>query len=136
MYKTTAAAALLCLTLVGGCGDRRVSLPTPVPASGKVTLANGEPVRNVIIAFEAVDAMAPAACAVKEDGSFALHTYENKPGACPGKYRVVFRADPALRGSGESIQAIPRKYTLDNSPLEVEVPSGGRTDFELTLDAR
>lgn len=132
-----AVAALV----AAGCGEPKVNLPEPAPASGRVTLASGQPVKDVRIVFEPVDAMA-AASALVSSGSFSLQTYDSKPGACPGKYRVIFRVNQSgtsqaeLNRSAEALRSIPVKYQQDNSPLEVEVPSGGKTDFDLKLEAR
>jgi hypothetical protein len=134
------APLALAVLLFAGCGGKTVSLPSPVAASGKVTFANGQPVKNVRVFFQPVDAMSGASCLLNEDGSFSLQTYDNKQGACPGKYRVIFQVHQGtqaeLNRSQLALRSIPVKYTQDDSPLQVEVPSGGKTDFELRLDAR
>ncbi|MFM7151491.1 MAG: hypothetical protein ACKO23_16820 [Gemmataceae bacterium] len=130
----------ICSGFVIGCGEPKLKLPSPVAASGKVTLANGQPAKNVRIFFEPIDAMAPASSPVASDGTFKLKTYDNKEGACPGKYRILFRVDQAdpnnYKASSQALQLIPQKYQEDGSPLEVEIPSGGKTDIDLRLDAR
>ncbi len=59
-----------------------------------------------------MDAMAAASAPVKDDGTFVLQTYENKPGAVPGKYRVVIKEDMSSpeaikRGGNVAIQKLP-----------------------------
>lgn len=140
MRRLVAALALLAPAFVAGCGEKTVSMPSPVSASGKVTLASGEPVSDVRIVFEPVDARAAASAEVK-GGSFSLSTYDKREGACPGKYRVVFRVvqretHADYKRSEAALKAIPAKYKDENSPLQVEVPSGGKTDFVLKLDAK
>lgn len=137
MGRFALAALTVAALATAGCGDRQPSLPSPVSASGKITLASGQPVKDVRIFFEPIDAMAAASSPVDQGGNFSLQTYENKKGACPGKYRVVLRVDQAnLARSQAAIRAIPPRYTQDNSPLEIEVPSGGKTDFDLKLESR
>ena len=133
------AILVLAVALVG-CGDRHLSLPSPVSASGKITLANGQPLKNVRLMFTPIEAMAPASAVVKEDGTFALNTYDSKPGACAGKYRVIIQMDQSSpEGRTKSIAAlksVPEKYQQENSPLEVTIGSMGNTSIELKLDAK
>lgn len=137
VFGAAAAAALAAL----GCkGDGKASLPSPVEAGGKITLASGEPVKDVRVMFEPIEAAAPASGVVGADGSFTLRTYDEKPGACPGKYRVIFlqvmnsRAEIAKSTAGLAV--IPAKYKDEGSPLEVEIPSGGNASLSLQLDAK
>ncbi len=140
MNRAVATLSLAALVALVGCGEKTIPLPTPVPVSGKVFLADGSPAKDVGIHFNPVEAHAPAYAVVGEDGSFTLKTYENKTGACAGKYRVTFQAagqgSPLFVKSEQAIKAIPQKYRQDDSPLEAVVPSGGKTDFEFKLDAR
>jgi hypothetical protein len=127
------------LTLMG-CGDRHLSLPSPVTASGKITLANGQPVKHVRLMFTPIEAMAPASGVVKDDGTFTLNTYDSKPGACAGKYRVIIQLDQSSpegrTKSAASLKSVPEKYQQENSPLEVTIGSLGNSSIELKLDAR
>ncbi|QEG28016.1 hypothetical protein GobsT_27850 [Gemmata obscuriglobus] len=134
-------AALVLIPTAGCSSGKSISLPSPVEAGGKVTFASGQPVRDVYIVLTPTDAMAPANGKVKSDGTFSLKTYDEKPGAVPGKYRVTFQAPVGapvaeVKAAEAMLAQIPAKYKQDSSPLEVEIPSGGNTRLDLKLDAK
>lgn len=140
MRQTVVAASFIALLAVGCSGDRSISLPSPSPAGGKVSLASGQPVQNVRIMFQPIEAPVAASGVVGADGTFTLGTYDNKPGACAGKYRVVFQTNMGSKDdiakSNAGLAAIPTKYKEDGSPLEVDIPSGGNTSLDLRLEAK
>lgn len=123
------------LTAVGaaGCGPvGQPSLASPVPVTGKVTLASGKPLGNVVIHFQPLEAPAPASGKVSADGSFAsLTTYEKKEGICKGKYAVYFRQFPGTEASktNSAWKGLPermRDETSGVSPIQVEITSSGQ----------
>lgn len=126
----------LSLLLLCGCSEPKVNLPEPVPAGGKISFADGRPVNNVRVFFHPLGAPSPASGVVK-GGAFTLQTHDSKTGACVGKYRVIFQVNHEdYKSSNAALQTIPLKYREDASPLEVEIPAGGKQDLEIKLDAR
>ncbi len=118
------------LLMLAGCKDAGPSLGKLVPVQGKITLADGKPLVGGEVTFVPIDkdSNAPSFTAdgpIEEDGSYTLYT-KGKPGAPPGKYRVVL-----TRGSDrKSWFAVPPPYfSQKKSTLEIEVtenkPEGG-----------
>lgn len=124
-----------------GCGgEYKVKLPSPVAVSGKVTFADGQPVKNVLIYLHPLSAEAPASGVVAEDGSFSLKTYDDKLGAVPGKYAVTFKpitnSKTEKEKSIETMKKIPTKYINEDSPSPLEVEITSAKELTLKLDAR
>ncbi len=139
------AALLLAAACLAGCGG---GAPFKIaPVSGKVTYADGTLIQadQVRVQFvpqgvQASGAEAAAAASGEvnvSDGTFAgLTTEKHHDGAIVGKHKVLvqaFKMGPA--GVGEPIAAVPAKYAkAATTPLEVEVPSGGKDDFKLEIE--
>ena len=132
----------VCLAGCGGGAPFKI-----VPVSGKVMYSDRSLIRadRIVVTFvpqgvEAAgkDAAAPATGDVNvTDGSFAgLTTQKHHDGAIVGRHKVLvqaFKTGPA--GVGEPIAAVPRKYAkAATTPLEFEVPSGGKDDCEFLID--
>lgn len=142
-------AGWLLTVLLGGClagcgGGAPFKI---VPVSGKVTYRDGSLIQadRIVVTFvpQGVEAAGKdaAAAATGEvnvaDGTFAgLTTQKHHDGAIVGKHKVLVQAlktGPA--GVGEPIAAVPAVYAkAATTPLEVDVPSGGKDDFELLID--
>lgn len=148
-FISRAAAASACtvllLTCCAGCGS---GAPFDIaPVSGKVTYSDGSLIQadQIVVRFvpqdvEAVgkDAAPGATGEVNvADGTFAgLTTRTHHDGAIVGRHKVVVLAlkiGPA--GVGEPTAAVPARYTnVATTPLEVEVPRGGKRGVHLQID--
>jgi hypothetical protein len=68
-----------------------------------------------------------ASSVLKEDGTFDLMTYPDRPGVVPGAYKVTL-------GLGRRPEKELDKYrTADKTPLSVVVPEEGLTDMVIEL---
>jgi hypothetical protein len=119
--KALLLVGLLCLA---GCSGR----PKLVPFTGKVVVEG-----RARLAGDPTVALVPVAGLGKErlqgminpDGSFKLSTYPHGDGVMPGKYKVLVQFDGG--------RAFERYAAADTTPLEVEVPDSGLTDYEIKL---
>jgi hypothetical protein len=130
MLKRLAALVLLAAAVVG-CGQQTYTVSNPVPAKGKVTLANGAPVKDVQLVLQPTGGGGmPTGAKVGPDGSFSTEVV-------PGKYAYYFIAIPDAKSAGEkqkseaALKAIPAKYHEAHMDRQISV-SG---DFDLKLDA-
>jgi hypothetical protein len=125
----------LCAVIIAGCSPAKPA-QSPSPVSGRVSMPGGQTLEGLVVSFEPITKTPPipgsASGMIARDGSFSLKTFGIKEGAAPGKYRVVIRASKTSQKA--TYQVVPVKYRKDDSPLEVDVPRGGKTDFELMLD--
>lgn len=131
------AACWCALLMLAGCGKSGPALGKLVPVQGKITMADGKPLSGGLVSFMQIDRKPGVPTptpegTIQEDGSYTLYTYD-KPGAPPGKYRIVLNP-----GSDRKLRfAIPQQYFGRQSPLEVEVeenkPEGG---YDLKLESR
>lgn len=127
------------LVLVG-CGGGEG--PPTYAVTGKITI-KGQPAKDILLTFSPVDPQGePAIGVVDADGSYTLKTGINaKPGARPGKYKVVITADTSKMGvdiatayadrSGPPKppeSPAPKEYeSAETSPKEVEVQAQSNT---------
>ena len=128
-FSSVLVAAVCCVWLAG-CGETG---PSTVPVKGTLTI-DGQPANNVQITFSPIDASLPAASGQVTNGAFELFSgAQGKPGAAPGKYKVVLAAqatadDAAYSGQGgppKQELPFPKKYTsAETSDKEVEVTAG------------
>jgi hypothetical protein len=119
--------------LLAGCAGSG-SAPKTAPVSGKIVLANGEPLTRGIIVFHPKDPPGNEARAfVAKDGSFKLSTFLQEDGAVPGRYVVtvepIANQAPGGQVKVEGIEVrIPKRYwSEEKSPLKVEVKAGENT---------
>ena len=135
---------LFCLALLVGCNSASVS--GTVPASGKVTY-KGAPVEGAIVTFVPEGKGRTATATTAAGGAFSLTTVDAS-GAMPGKYKVtVDKVEYGSGGSssmeaaasgnaaeGKAKRVLPAKYAeATATPLDMEVPSGGKKDIDLAL---
>ena len=135
---------LIGLALLVGCDSGTGS--GTVPVSGKVTY-KGAPVEGAIVTFVPEGTGRTATATTSAGGVFTLTTVDAS-GAMPGKYKVTVdkveygaggssSMEEAARGSADEGQAkrvLPAKYAeAASTPLAMEVPSGGKKDFDLIL---
>ena len=162
--KNSAVLALVCALTVAlvGCGSSGGgSRSGLVKASGILTY-NGQPVDGATLDFRPMDESVQngvAAGFTDEKGMFSLMTDRPGDGALPGKYRVTVKKQVEMidgmtrdeyvkahdkEGKGEvsfdknklkTEDLLPAKYNDPlNSPLEVEIPSGGSKTLEIKLE--
>ena len=124
---------LCSLLLLAGCAGSG-SAPKTAPVSGKIVLANGEPLTRGIIIFHPKDPPGNEARAfVGKDGSFKLSTFLQEDGAVPGHYVVtvepIANQAPGGQVKVEGSEArIPKRYwSEEKSPLKVEIKAGENT---------
>ena len=132
---------LACIGLAG-CGGR-VTGPAKVEVEGKVT-HGGKGVPLLIVTFNGATSADKHDTHTEADGTFKL--------ACPpGSYKVSLTAVPLGEGQGPSggagdgtlakaqdakgLKQVPRNYQSPNTtPLQVDVPHGGRKDVDLPIE--
>lgn len=129
------ALALVCLTLVVGCGGS----PYDSVVSGTVSL-DGVPIGPGIVQFVPVGrSRNPATGAIQVDGGYVLKT-SNALGLQPGQYDVTVaiydqpELDPGERAApGSAPLRIPVKYSsLETTDLEYTVDSGNN-EIDISL---
>lgn len=119
---------LLTLTL-GGCSMDPGKVSAPVPVKGKALLANGQPVRDVMLTLSPAEAGKHAAgLPVAADGTFAGE-------AIPGKYTYFFSARDGKSAAdkqkyAQALRAIPAEYREPHAERRIDVGSG---DLQITL---
>jgi hypothetical protein len=125
----------ICLSIavaigLAGCGGGPGRVADPVPVKGQVTLANGRPLKDVMLTLQPLDAGHMAGFKVGSDGRFTGE-------AVPGKYAFFFAPQeskaPAEQQKLEAaLQAVPEKYKAANMDHTVTVSSSG-SDLLITL---
>jgi len=136
-----ALALFSVILLVGLAGCSGSKGPALVPVKGTLTI-NGQAADGVTITFSPVDVGKPSASGPVKNGAFELFTgSEGKPGAAPGKYKVVLaessgsleaamaamKQSKGAKGGPTAKQKVsfPEKFkSADKSDKEVEVKSG------------
>jgi hypothetical protein len=130
MVRARAAICCCGLLMLAGCSSGGPSLGKLVPVQGKITLASGKPLPGGQVSFVPLDRdpNVPGITSdgqINREGAYKLFT-DNKPGAPPGKYRVVLSRGADRKGW---TRVPPRYFSEQKSPLEVEVvadkPEGG-----------
>lgn len=151
MKRVTIATwmALGLLPWLIGCGD---SKKTTYKASGVILYDNGQPVKNVTLAFVPVGGfvegeMLPQAT-TDENGKFEISTYGEKDGAPAGEYKVTLSASVAMLkppAPSEKPSAgpmtmpqmkvdAPQDYLMkDKTPLRVKITSGDNSGIKLEV---
>ncbi|MEX0585396.1 MAG: hypothetical protein WD176_02040 [Pirellulales bacterium] len=101
-----------------GCGGAAAKT---LAVTGKVTYADGTPVKNGEIAFQGTQAKAYGPTGtIKEDGTYQLSTFEENDGAPAGEYTVVVSAN------GETL-------TVLDPTTAIKVESG-KTNFDIKVE--
>jgi hypothetical protein len=133
------ALSLLCLVATLGCPAAN-NLPATVTAEGVVTL-DGQPVENATVVCISETTTYSAAGVTDKNGKFSLKSFEEKPGAVPGDYRIEI-TKTVVEGKGEksgeavvNIQhGLPKKYsTFSTSGLSLTIPDKGDSNIKFDL---
>lgn len=108
---------------LAGCGGGPGRVADPVPVKGQVTLASGQPLKDVMLTLQPLDAGHMAGLKVGADGRFTGEVV-------PGKYAFFFGPQeskgPAEQQKFEvALQAVPEKYKAANMDHTVTVSSSG-----------
>jgi hypothetical protein len=114
-----------------------------VPAEGVVTL-DGQTVENAVVIFAAEVGSINATAVTGKDGRFELRSFEHKPGAIPGSYKVSVNktsVKPASSKQGESdvtvSYGLPEKYaSLARSGLKESISDQGNKDIKIELKSK
>ena len=124
----------LCLP---GCG-KKLATASPaekIPVSGKVLLANGQPLTTGAITFIPDDPSQgpPIIGRLQETGTFKL---EGSEGAFTGFYTVYVDPNSPTSSKGNHFRSvIPEKYqNPESSPLRIEVKLGESNNFTFNLE--
>jgi hypothetical protein len=126
------------IAVLVGCGGG--GGPTTYPVTGKITI-KGQPAKDILITFSPVDPKGePAIGLVSADGTYTLKSgIHAKPGALPGKYKVVIAADTSKLDMSKAYTGAsgppkppespaPKEYeSAKTSPKEVEVQAQNNT---------
>jgi len=138
-------ALVAAVGLVGLVGCSGPAGPNTVPAKGTLTI-DGQPADNVTINLSPLDSTLPMASGPVKGGAFELFSgAQGKPGAVPGKYKVVLaQTGPASMEEAKAMYSkgggpppkpkasFPEKYLqAGTSDKEVEIKAGPN---ELKID--
>jgi hypothetical protein len=139
MIRFGCASGLLVVLVCIGCGPRaNPHFQKTTAVRGKVTFANGSPVRGGLVTLHPKDgSKAESRGTIDKDGRFTLGTYKVSDGTMAGAYAVTvepivydkrgnMRPDRSLR--------IPAKYAdPDSSGLTVEIKDEDSQEVTLVL---
>lgn len=139
------------LTLLAGCGGS--SKPAAVKAGGKVVYRKNTPTPGALIVFHPLDPNFEKTiggkpfATVRDDGTFALTTYEEGDGAPAGEYGVTVdwkgpKKDKGAKfalsgeGGGSSGPSVlnPKYGDPQNLVIKVTVKPGQANDFTIDVD--
>jgi hypothetical protein len=125
VFKSASLASVM--TLVAGCGEATVPV---FPVTGSVNF-KGKPPGGALIVLSSTtggaEGFAPTAT-VKDDGSFAITSYQPGDGAPQGEYVATlqwFKVVNDAGGSGPGPNVLPKEYaSAKSSPIKISVGSG------------
>lgn len=123
---------LLSLVVFVGCGGASLS-----PVHGKVTLADGSPVKDATVTFENIESHVRASGTTDEAGVYELSMLAKGDGIPPGEYKIaVFQAGAA---DSSATKAPPRVFStryesFETSGLSHTVTPGTNT-YDIPLAA-
>lgn len=139
MIRRGCAGGLLAVLFCIGCGphaDPHFEKTTPV--RGKVTFANGSPVRGGLVTLHPKDGTkSESRGTIDKSGCFMLGTYKVSDGTMPGEYTITI--EPIVydkRGNmrPDKSLGIPAKYANpDSSGLTVEIKDEESQEVNLVL---
>lgn len=120
------------LFVITGCSrNSKPELPQLVPVQGTV-MVNGKPTAAVGLILSPLSDQPEARGFTDENGHFEMKYRGETPGAAPGKYRIQLNVETA---DGPSA-FVPQKYLDGTSPLTIDVPPEGLTEYVLELNGK
>jgi len=139
MIRWSCAAGLLAVFLCSGCRPgANPHIEKTIPVSGKVTFANGSPVRGGLVTLHPKDGTkSESRGTIDKSGNFTLGTYKVSDGTMPGEYTVT--VEPIVydkRGNmrPDKSLGIPAKYASpDSSGLTIEIKDQESQEVNLVL---
>ncbi len=140
MKNTLAGAACLMLLVPLGCGGQAV--PT-YPVNGRVTFADGRPLRFAFIEFVPQSGGISSRAKVADDGTFVLGTLAKADGCTAGDFKVVVAQHlPANlaeavgeHASHSVVGAIEPVYSqLATTPLQAKVSATEPNSFDFVVE--
>jgi hypothetical protein len=144
---------LVCMGLFSGCGGGASKPPEEilVPASGTITL-DGKPAAAVRVRLTPINdtvSVGGAWAVTKEDGTFELTHWTDKPGIAAGSYLItcskLVKPDGTPLGEKDSPAMVQARDVVApqwSNPTpdqryalmrRVDVPEGGKTDINLEI---
>jgi hypothetical protein len=128
-------SSLLIVSLCcAGCGDEGPARKPTFPVTGEI-FVDGQPAENVAVTLHNVngydkDLPTESATMTKEQGKFALSTYEEGDGAPAGEYTVTFSwgelnlmsmqyQGDKLKGKYSDPQKAEHKVTVSDQPVDM-----------------
>ena len=121
------------LLFVAGCGPTG---PATVPVNGTLTIG-GQPANGVQINLVPVDPKLMSATGNVENGSFTVFSgNEGKPGAMPGKYKVVLNATTGGAEAAKQMysKVAPTEGAKSSAPPAVAAPFPDKYKAAATSD--
>jgi hypothetical protein len=132
MIRRLLLVGVCSLSAVAGCSWKGPPPPQTFPVSGKVLLANGQPLSTGwVVLHPKTPPGNEAMGAVQKDGTFVLGTFGKDDGALPGRYVVTVGPPPGIPGGANTAAraGIPKRYwEAGTSPLTVEVKAQEKND--------
>ena len=128
----SSACLLVVVASLAGCSGTKTA-----PLHGKVTLADGSPLKGVIVSFDDATNHVSARGFTAEDGTYVLTTVKTGDGAPVGTYTVtVHHPQPQDSSQPEKKGLFHLRYeSRQKSGLECIVKPGDNT-FDIKLDKR
>lgn len=122
------------VAFVVGCGEKG---PATYPVTGKIAV-KGQPAKDLRITFSPVDPKGePAMGVVDAGGTYTLATgIQGKPGAMPGKYKVVIAAAAGKVDVATAYKGAKGPPTLTESPVPKEWESAATSPKEVEVKAQ
>lgn len=125
----------LFVSILSGCAEKRIEV---FPVSGKIVYQGKPPVGATVVLHpvNALDSDFAPTGTVKDDGSFAITSYDPDDGAPLGDYIATiewYRYDKNLGGVGPNV--LPRKYAnWKSSPVKLSVSNGPNQVQPITIN--
>jgi hypothetical protein len=116
---------------LAGCGMNPPSVADRVPVKGRVTLADGKPVRDVMLSLQPLDGGFMAGMNVGADGTFRGEAVPGKYAYFLGVQEVGTTAD--RQKSAVALKGIPGQYRSPHLERTLEVQPGG-SSLQLKLN--
>jgi len=115
---------------LSGCGRSAGQVSDPVKVTGQVIMANGQPVKDVVLTLQPVSKGQMAGFILDAEGKFTGE-------AVPGKYAYYISPmegkTEAVRKTEAALKGIPENYRAASMDRTVEVTSSG-TDLQIKLN--